>query len=52
MTSAPDARDDQADRRQAIAQRFIESAEQHPDVTKAARREAENAVRLEDRTSF
>ena len=52
MSSARDIRDQQSDYRQSIEDRFVEFAEQHPDVAAAARRDAEATVRLEDRTSF
>jgi len=52
MTSGKEIRDEQIDYRQSIARRFVESAEQHPDVTKAARESAEAAVRLQDKNSF
>ena len=52
MTSGHEIRDEQAERRQAIADRFIEFAEKHPEVTAAARRDAETLVRQQQAEDF
>ncbi len=52
MTSGKDIRDQQSDYRQSVEDRFVESAEQHPDVTKAARRDAEALIKKQAADRF
>ncbi len=52
MTSARDVRDEQADYRQSVEDRFLASAESHPDVVAAAHAEAVAQVKATEAAEF